>query len=689
MSSPTAPQSARSTQLPLLRIGLGSYLPEWLILAIAALTRFWRLDYHSFWFDEAVSLQWAGAGIAYTWEKTFALVEEKHPPAYYLTLHSWQRFLDLFGLAQQEVALRALGAFFGILTVLGVLLLASRLSGRRTALLAGLLVALSPALVWYSQELRMFQPAATAIIWGIYFLVRGSEGARVRGSEGANTQHELRITNYELHTAHWLGMIAALTYALYSYLFAAFALPGIGLSLLILCWRDGRLRLRLFVEGVTALAITAALFLPLARNAWLINNDQSPRGELFGGFFPYLWRQLHTFTIWQVDWPEPLIVATMLFFALLVGIGFVWPARQPSAVDERLLLLVWTLPPLVIAGIMQATNANVLKEDRYYLFLAPLVLWAAARGSVQLGERWRGLGWGSGSLAVALLILALPSLWTPRLYRENWRSAAEYIVAYQQQSESIPAAGVIHADYLYGILAWYLRPHYSFEQLPIYNNFAGPITQESLNAMIPALEGIEKSGAETLWLIQSHLEGVDDQQLLKAWLDARYPIITEQSPTGIGLIGYALRTRYAELPPLSPSALYPNVEVAPGLILAACEILTPEVAARDEIMHPPSGWVHVRLWWQATQPLPKDFQRMVRLIGSEGVWGEKLAREGELFRLSPPSTWASGGIVRDEVDINLNPATPGDRRYPVVVAVEDADGAISDQTASCGEVMVR
>jgi 4-amino-4-deoxy-L-arabinose transferase-like glycosyltransferase len=646
------------------------------------------LGYHSFWFDEAVSLQWAGADVAYTWEKTFALVEEKHPPAYYLTLHYWQQFLDLFGLAQQEIALRSLGALFGILTVWGVLRLASRLSGRRTALLAGLFVALSPALVWYSQELRMFQPAATAIVWGIYFLVRGSEGARERGSEGESTRHTSRTTHYPLRILYWLGMIIALTYALYSYLFAAFALPGIGLSLLILCWRDGQLRLRPFGEGVIALTITAALFLPLARNAWLINSDQSPRGEFFGGFLPYLWRQLHTFTIWQVDWPDPLIIGGMLFFALLLGIGFLWPARQPTAVDERWLLLIWTIPPLLIAGIMQATNVNVLKEDRYYLFLAPFVLWAAARGSILMGQRWRAVGWGSGGLAALLLLIALPTLWTPRLARENWRSTAEYMVAYQQQSSAIPAAGVIHADYLYGTLDWYLRPHYRFEQFPVYSNFTGPITPDSLSAMIPALEGIEKSGAETLWLIQSHLEGVDDGQLLKGWLDARYPVITEQSPAGIGLIGYALRTHYAELPQLSSSAAYPNAELAPGLILAACEILTPEVAVIDEMMHPPSGWVHVRLWWQPTQSISEDYRNNVRVVASEGIWGDKLVRENEPLRRSPTSTWTTGGFVRDEVDINLNPATPRNRRYPVVVAVEDADGVILDQTASCGEVTI-
>ncbi len=63
-----------------------SHLPEWLVIAVAALTRLWRLNYHSIWFDESVSLNWSGADPSYTWRVTFQLIEEKHPPVYYVAL---------------------------------------------------------------------------------------------------------------------------------------------------------------------------------------------------------------------------------------------------------------------------------------------------------------------------------------------------------------------------------------------------------------------------------------------------------------------------------------------------------------------------------------------------------------------------------------------------------------------------
>ena len=118
-----------------------------------------------------------------------------------------------FGLAQHEVWLRSLGCLLGILTVLGVMLLATRLSGRRTGLLAGALVAISPVLVWYSQELRMFQPATTALVWAAYALQRA-------------WTTPTRATRW----LWWLAMIAAFELALYSYLFSAFMLPAAGVA---------------------------------------------------------------------------------------------------------------------------------------------------------------------------------------------------------------------------------------------------------------------------------------------------------------------------------------------------------------------------------------------------------------------------------------------------------------------------
>ncbi|MBX3054344.1 MAG: glycosyltransferase family 39 protein [Caldilineaceae bacterium] len=652
-------------------------LSELLVLAVAALTRFWRLGYHSFWFDEIVSLDWAARPPLEIWEIGFRLVQEKHPPAYYLTLHFWQEWLALFGLQQNDSALRILGSLLGILTVWGVLLLATRLSGRAIGLLAALFVALSPALVWYSQELRMFQPAATAIIWATYFLVAALSPA------DAQTQTDtFPVPRSPLRVLQWVGLVVSLTYALYSYLFAAFFLPGLGLSLLVLAWkRPPRL-----AEGVTALGITTLLFLPLARNAWLINDSESPRMAAFDGFLSNLWRQVQVFTLWRAGWTGWLVTGGVLVFVGLMLVGVLMAKGSERRVS--LLLALWGLPPLLIAGLLQATNANIFKEDRYYLFLAPFALWAAARGAVAIW-RWRvGAGWSSAGLALGLLAASLPVLWSPGMLREDWRAAASYVADYQAQSPGLSAGGVAHVNYLQPAVAWYLEQRIGPEVLPVFGLFGGPLTPDQMESVIgPPLHGIETAlGAQTLWLWQSHLTGVDDEGLVEQWLTQNYPLVTEQFPAGIKLSGYALHTRYAELPPLAATAVYPRAEVAPSIQLTACEIVTPRVAAGDIRMHPPSGWVHIRLWLRASAPVAENYPLFARVVGGDGtggdgVWGELLPRPDSSLERFPTSLWQPGEWMRVEGDINLNPATPPGP-YRVVVGLGQGAGQI------CGPVEI-
>ncbi|MBX3016170.1 MAG: glycosyltransferase family 39 protein [Caldilineaceae bacterium] len=648
------------------------------VLCLALLLRAWQLTYHSIWFDEAVSLQWARSDPSFIWQKTFPLLEEKHPPIYFLALHYWRELLGWVGLANHDGALRLLGSLFGTATVWGIMRLAQRLSGATTGLLTGLLVALAqmPVLVWYSQELRMFQPATTGLVWGAYCLWGAWESPSWRRALG-----------------WWLGMIIAFTAALYSYLFSAFLMPAAGLTLLALPFLAPRSdRWQRFWSGVLALGLTGALFLPLAINAWLVNGSEGDPGQAFANGGTTLWRLLRIFTLWRVDWSPVFVAGALALFAIFIITGLLVtrrPAAQPPAPPARLFLWLWIGLPLLIGNLLLSRSNSVFAEDRYFIFVAPFVLWALARGIVQVGARWSWLGIGSSLVVIVLLAAALPRLWSPAMYRENWRAASDYITAYHAASPGLPDTVVAHVDYTRLSLEWYLRQAYAFEALPLYFPYGGQITPDQAESVIaPPLEGIVQSGAATLWLTQSHLEGVDEDHLVEGWLQNRFPLVTELYPSGIKLSGFALQSRFTELPRLSTNALYPATELAPGLELVACEVLTPRVAAQDDQMHPPSGWVHLRLWWRAREALTDNYIATAEVVGPEGAWGVRLYRENESLRRWPTSTWSVGAIIRDEIDINLNPVTPA-RIYPVLIGLMDGSGQPREAKATCGAVEIQ
>ena len=123
---------------------------HWLlsILTLAALVRFYHLTAAAIRGDEGSSLLLSQYSLAGIWEHAAYGV---HPPLYFMLLHGW---IDLFG--DGIFSIRSLSALPGIVTVgLGVWLV-DLLATRRAALLAGVLLALLPTAVHYSQQVRMY-----------------------------------------------------------------------------------------------------------------------------------------------------------------------------------------------------------------------------------------------------------------------------------------------------------------------------------------------------------------------------------------------------------------------------------------------------------------------------------------------------------------------------------------------------
>ncbi|MEA3460120.1 MAG: glycosyltransferase family 39 protein, partial [Chloroflexota bacterium] len=119
-----------------------------IIILVAALLRFYRLDGQSLWADEGNSVALAGRDLA-TIARNAA--RDIHPPLYYWLLHFW-----VMAFGKSEIAVRSLSALLGTALVYLTFLLGCRLFGRRVGLAAALLSALSPFQVYYSQEARMY-----------------------------------------------------------------------------------------------------------------------------------------------------------------------------------------------------------------------------------------------------------------------------------------------------------------------------------------------------------------------------------------------------------------------------------------------------------------------------------------------------------------------------------------------------
>ena len=137
------------------------------LVAIGAILRFSTLGTQSLWGDEGLT----AAIVALPFGDAMSTIAETEssPPLYYLLVWLWTA---LYG--ESEVALRALSALFGTLTIPVAYAIGSELRSRLTGIAAAALVATSPLLVWYSQDARPYALLALLSALSFLYFVRRS-----------------------------------------------------------------------------------------------------------------------------------------------------------------------------------------------------------------------------------------------------------------------------------------------------------------------------------------------------------------------------------------------------------------------------------------------------------------------------------------------------------------------------------
>src|SRR5690554_5249157 len=102
-----------------------------LILILAAILRFYNLDFQSIWIDEIHTMVEANSSLSYREFYEIMLKREQMPHLYYIIARV---FSFLFG--DLVVVVRSVSAIAGILSVYGIYLLGKELSSKRAGLIA-------------------------------------------------------------------------------------------------------------------------------------------------------------------------------------------------------------------------------------------------------------------------------------------------------------------------------------------------------------------------------------------------------------------------------------------------------------------------------------------------------------------------------------------------------------------------
>ena len=141
------------------------------VVTIGSLLRFYNIGDASLWEDEILSLN---AADRITSIKSFfsADPENAHPPLYFLILKIWKNFGD------SETYLRILSSIFGVISIYISYLLAKKVFSKNTAYISSILISISPFLIRFDREVRMYSLFVLLTMLTIYFFLKSIDSKR-------------------------------------------------------------------------------------------------------------------------------------------------------------------------------------------------------------------------------------------------------------------------------------------------------------------------------------------------------------------------------------------------------------------------------------------------------------------------------------------------------------------------------
>ncbi|MFN2263245.1 MAG: hypothetical protein ACK2UM_03200 [Anaerolineales bacterium] len=461
------------------------------VLVIAALVRLWSIGAESAWIDEAYSIELAKHSIIDIIKGTAA---DQHPPFYYLLLHAW------FRLGSGIVFARLLSVVLGVINVAQTMHFGYKSGGIYIALVGGLLLAISPMHVWYSQEIRMYillacltTAAATSLWWAL-------ESKRM---------------------IHWILYSIFSILAIYTHYFAFFPLAGFALWIVIR-FVNGypKNEILKWVVSTLIILLTFLPWLPTAINQARYHSMTWVESPTINLIRDTLLRLL--FGIAVLTLPEILL---WIVLVMVIGV-FTWAFIKYLPVFSKhkgnfYYVISWGVIPFLCIS-AAALIFPVYQFKQYLIVLAPILL-LSAWITYLLPRTYRIIG------LIILILTACTSLVYQQvtLSKDDWKGATEFIQQNSTPDDALfsnPAAASLAFDQ-YGELE---IPLFGIPEN--YDIVSGGWEGEMLTP--DKADDIFSELAQTyqrVWLLEFFPEFWDEDKYAENWLNHHSTLVVDQN----------------------------------------------------------------------------------------------------------------------------------------------------------------
>jgi mannosyltransferase len=319
------------------------------ILFVAAVLRFFHIDFQSVWLDEIHTLNEANPNLSLSELYDAILGADPHPPLYFIVLNF---VFKIFGYT--TFVARMFSAVVGVAGIAGVYFLGKELFNSKVGIYASLLLSVNYFHLFYSQEARMYSLLFLTTTFSFYYLTRF-------------------IKLPTLKSALIYGISSTLM--IYCHFFALFTLVSQYLILLFFVFNAHKTTGKKFffytaVSGITSLI----LYLPV----WGIFQKAAERTSI--------WITMPTLDVYTEIFKEFFGQAELviIFVVILVALFFIQLSKETKTdrkinpdedhlIFSFLILFVWISITLLIPLIRTYTALPML-ISRYFINVLPAVI---------------------------------------------------------------------------------------------------------------------------------------------------------------------------------------------------------------------------------------------------------------------------------------------------------------------------
>lgn len=614
-----------------------------LVLILGTFLRFYHIDKQSLWYDEGNSAQMTERSAS---EIVTAAAGDIHPPGYYLALDTWSTLLG-----QSEWSLRALSAMAGIIMISMIYHIGYRCFSAKVGLVAALITSVHPALVYYSQEARMYMLAATlgTAVFALTFHLFPIHGGR-SGQSGDHNQKttgslhsKLYVRSIRNHTLK-AGYMLTAAGGLYTHYSFPFVLIAANLSML---WQAATHRQHI--------KTWLTVWLPLQVGALLL-------------FTPWIPTAVHHVTNWPaakeyMPWQEAVTeiwrwlilgltsgnsatsIPSLTIYAILALVGLLHRHITP--------ILIWMMVPTVLTVAFGLFSESFAK---FLLLAVPSVTLLTACGAITLWEgRMSGL-----TIPIRrslLIILAIPMIWStfmslenmynnPAYYRDDYRSLASDLESANTAGDAI----LLHSPNQWEVFTYYYPDTPDIIRLARVRPLD---VQEQISELVSLASKYQR-----LFVIFWGDSQPDPEGVVEGWLNQHTFKTDERWYGSVRLATYSSQLNNNE------TSTTVNAQFGDSIVLESYSLAS-------TIFHP-GDIVQLSLLWTTTSPLNTRYKVFVHIYDDMTTPPIAQHDSSPVGGLRPTSTWIPGETVVDNhgvmLPINLSP-----RHYQVLVGLYNSE----------------